>query len=182
MDASSLFWFCALLGSGLFVLQLLFSLLGGLGSDDLDEGGLDLEAGKIKWLSKQALTGFLLFFGWVGLTCKKEGHFSDALSYAIAIASGLVCMLATAWLFKMAKKLHSPGTVFRLEEAVGKEAIVYQRIPREGAGKISLSLHGMSYEIDAISGTAEQIESFTKVQIIRKSDDTTAVVIPASGG
>lgn len=182
MEQDSLFWFCALLGTGLFIVQFLLTLLGGAFADDLDDAGLHLDAGKIKWLSKQTLTGFLLLFGWVGLTCKKEGHFSETLSCSLALAAGFFSMLVTGWLFKMAKKLHSPGAVFRLDAAIGKEATVYQRIPSTGTGKISVSLEGMSYEIDAISASCEQIESFTKVQIIKKADETTAVVVPWQGG
>ena len=79
-------------------------------------------------------------------------------------------------LFRFAEKLKSPGTVFRIEEAVGKEAVVYHRIPQMGSGKITLSLHNFSYEIDAVSEHSKEIPSFARVQVVKKLDDKTVLV------
>ena len=78
--------------------------------------------------------------------------------------------------FFIAKKLRSPGTVFRIEDAIGKEAMIYQRIPKGGSGKISVSLHHFTYELDAISFEQEDLPSFTFVQIIEKFDEKTVIV------
>lgn len=168
------YWFCALSGSLLFVGQFCLSFLGA--QDDLDEGGGD--PGKVKWLSKQALTGFLMMFGWVGLTCKKELHLSHFWTVLFGVLAGVLALLATALIFRLAKKLCSPGVVFDLENAIGKEAVVYQRIPKGGIGKISLCLHDLTYEVDAVSHEGEEVDSFTQVQIIKKSDEKTAVIVP----
>lgn len=168
-----LYWFSALSGSLLFVVQLFFNFLGG---DSYDE--VDSDSGHFKWLSKQALTGFLMMFGWAGLTCKKEFGFSSEVTILIAFAAGGLAIFSTALIFKAVKKLRSSGSVFKIEDAIGRQAIVYQRIPKEGIGKISLSLHDLTYEVDAISHEQEEVPSFTKVQVIKKSDEKTLVVIP----
>jgi hypothetical protein len=173
LSKDTFFWFCALAGSGLFILQFLFSIFG-VGDDHHDA----FDAVHFKWLTKQTLTGFLMFFGWVGLTCKREFELSAIASACWAVGGGLAAIFATALIFKMARKLHSPGTVFKIEETMGKEAVVYQRIPSQGAGKISISLHHHTYELDAISMTQEEIASFTPVQIVKNMDDRTVVVIP----
>lgn len=170
------FWFCALSGTALFIIQLLLTLLGAMDHDDLDEGG-DLDAGKVKWLSKQALTGFLMMFGWAALASKHEFGFSGAVTITIGFTAGLLTVFITGSIFKMARKLRSTGTVFKLDDAVGKEAIVYQRIPKDGVGKISVSLHNFTHEIDAVSMNQE-LESFISVEIIKKLDDKTVVVVP----
>lgn len=159
---SPFFWFCALLGSGLFLLQFLLSFFGGL-DEDSDADGL-----KIKWLSKQGITGFLMMFGWSALTCQNQFHLPLTLTLPIAIASGAVTVFVTGLIFKMARKLHSPGTIFNLDDAIGKEATVYQRIPKNGIGKISLSLNQMTHEIDAVTENGEEIPSFAPVRILKK--------------
>jgi len=174
LEKDSLFWICALAGSALFVIQFLLNLFGG---DMHDDDSADFDSGHFKWLSKQAITGFLMMFGWIGLTCKKEFDCSLALSIIIALAGGLLSFFITGLLFRAAKRLRSPGAVFCIEDAIGKKATVYQRIPVNGTGKISISLHNLTYEIDAISNCGE-IPSFTQVQIIKKTDDNTVIVVP----
>lgn len=174
IEQDPLFWFCALSGSLLFVIQFLLSFLG-VGDDMEDSAG---DSVKLQWLSKQAVTGFLMLFGWVGLTCKKEFHLLMWSSLAIASLAGLFAILVTALLFRAVKKLRTPGTVFRIEDAIGKEALIYQRIPKGGVGKISLTLNDLLYEIDALSHQDEELSSFTKVQVLNISDEKTVIVIP----
>lgn len=178
LGKDTLFWFSALSGSVLFVIQFILSLFGGDAYDSVQDGGGEMDASQVKWLSKQALTGFLMMFGWVGLTCKKEFDFSVMATFMTALLGGTVAIFITGFIFGSAKKLRSTGTVFNLEDAIGKEATIYQRIPKEGVGKITLSLNNLTYEIDAISNVSEELPSFTQVQIITKTDDKTVVVIP----
>jgi hypothetical protein len=170
LSQDTFYWFCALAGSGMFVIQFLLTLFG-MG-DDQDH----FDVQNFKWLTKQTVTGFLMFFGWVGLTCKKEFVMTSTFSAVCAVAGGLIAVVATALIFKMAKKLRSPGAVFRLEEAIGKEAFVYQRIPKNGLGKISISLNNLTHEIDAMAH--EEISSFTQVQIVKTMDDKIVIVVP----
>jgi hypothetical protein len=168
-NTNSFFWICALAGSGLFIIQFFFSLLG-FGDDDSS-----MDDGKIQWLSKQAVTGFLMMFGWTALTCKQEFDLSHSVSIAIGSAIGLATVFISGYIFKSAKKLHSSGTAFKIDDIVGKEATVYQRIPKGGIGKISISLHNLTHEIDAVA--EQDLESFIPVQIIKKRDDNTVVVV-----
>lgn len=174
----SIFWFCALSGTGLFVIQFILNLFGGDTHDNIDDVDGGIDSGKFKWLSKQALTGFLMMFGWVGLTCRKEFNYSPMATFITAIAGGTLSIFVTGYIFRLANKLRSSGTVFRVEDAIGKEATVYQRIPKDGVGKISLSLHNLTYEIDAISHHLVELPSFTQVQILEKADEKTVVVVP----
>jgi len=171
-EKETIFWFCALSGSGLFIIQFLLNMMG------MDSEGEEHSIQDFKWLSKQAITGFLMMFGWSGLAARKEFALSLPISILIATVIGLITMLITAWIFHLARKLKSTGTVFKLEEAIGKEATIYQRIPKGGSGKISLSMQDMTREIDAISLNGEEIDSFSQVQIIRKADEQTVVVTP----
>lgn len=171
-----IFWFCALAGTGLLFIQFIANLLGA-GHHDLHDG-LDHDAGDFKWLSKQALSGFIMIFGWVGLTCEREWGLSKIAAVPIALVAGIIAFFITSFIFRMAQKLRSTGNVFKIENTIGKEATIYQRIPKDGVGKISLSLDGIMYEVDAVSGLEEDLPSFIKVHIIKKADGNTVVVVP----
>ena len=90
-----LFWFCALAGSGMFLIQFVLFFVGADAEDDSSSQNF-------KWLSKQAVTGFLMMFGWVGLACKKELGYSPLYSTAIALVAGAISMAITAAIFNIA--------------------------------------------------------------------------------
>src|SRR2546425_1112799 len=92
----ALFWCCALTGSALFLIQFVLNFLGAVDGGDGDSSG------DFKWLSKQAITGFLMMFGWVGLTCKKEFDFTNVSASGVALIGGAVAMSITGFIFKMA--------------------------------------------------------------------------------
>ena len=112
IKTDSFFWFCALAGSGLFVLQFIVSLFWGI-FDDLEVESEGLDAGKLSWLSKQGLTGFLMIFGWVGLTCRKEWGFSVLAATLTASAAGLFVIFILGAIFKSAKNSGAGARFFK---------------------------------------------------------------------
>jgi hypothetical protein len=177
VSKDTLFWFAALSGSGMLVIQFALNFLGIMDSESGDHG-TDFDAREVKWLSKQALTGFLMMFGWIGLACKKELGLTTVFSSGFGFLGGMGALVMTGLIFKMAKKLHSPGDRFSLDDAIGKEATVYFQISKKGVGKISLSLYDLTHEVDALSLDGEDIASFTQVKIIKKADERTVFVSP----
>lgn len=173
VDADTIYWFCAIAGSGMFLIQLFLMMSGFSSGEELDVG--DEKA--FKWLSIQAITGFLMMFGWAAITCQKEFAFSNLSTIAIATASGICTIYITNAIYKVASKLQSSGTIFSIDDAIGKEATVYQRIPKGGSGKVSLALHEITCEICAVAFDEEEVGAFTRVQIIKKKDDQTVVVV-----
>ncbi|MBA3815483.1 MAG: hypothetical protein H0X29_02995 [Parachlamydiaceae bacterium] len=173
LDNESFYWFCALTGSGFFIIQFILTFIG-LGDQEIDDGSAD--AGNIKWLSRQALTGFLMMFGWSALTCNKEFGLSTHPSLAISFAMGFSAILISGSIFRLAKKLQSPGSVFNINEIIGKEGLTYQRIPQDGVGKISISMNEMTQEIDAISLNNVEIASFTRIKVINVFDSNTVII------
>lgn len=172
INNDSIFWFCAIVGTAIFIIQLLLSFLGTNDADDIDVE----DSGKFKWLSRQAMAGFLMMFGWTALTCLKEFHLNGFYGLAIAFASGLVTIFTIGSIFRFAKRLHSSGSIFKIDDAIGQEAMVYQRISAKGKGKVSVSINNLTHEIEATAD--KEIESFTKVYIIKKADNDTVVVVP----
>jgi len=178
--SGSLFWFCALAGSGMFLIQFLINIFGMGDHDDFDtsEGHDSADMRKLKWLSMQSITGFLMMFGWTAITCQEQFMLQNKTTMGIAFAAGLFAAFIIRSLLKLAKRLGSTGSIYKIEEAIGQEAYVYQRIPKGGVGKISMTLQHFTHEIDAISNHPEELPSFTRVKIIEKSDDNTVVVKP----
>ena len=165
------FWFCALCGSLLFALQCIMSFLGGL---DLEESDA---SGSFKWLSKQALAGFLMTGGWTGLAALSELQYPKWIAITLACAAGICSIFLIRILFRLARKLHSKGSQFSLLHAVGKEGMSYQEIPKGGIGKVTLTLDGFSHEIDAVT-EGETIPSFTPIEVIQQVDERTVIVVP----
>jgi hypothetical protein len=179
--SGTVFWFCALTGTGMFFIQFIINIFSGTDQDfdisDTTEASSDsADARKFKWFSMQAITGFLMMFGWTAITCQNEFGFKNIPTIGISIASGILAALIIRSIFKYAKKLQSAGNSYRIEDAIGKEAYVYQSIPKDGIGKISISLQDFTHEIDAISHNSEALPSFTRVKILEKKDDNTVVV------
>lgn len=185
-----LFWFCALVGTGMLFFQLLLNIIGVVDIDgfDANDGTVadnshdpnrnSSDVRRFKWLSVQAITGFLMMFGWTSITCQKEFGLQNTTAIGISIVVGVLSAVISGSIFKFTKKLQSSGSVYRIEDAIGKEAFVYHRIPKGGMGKISISLHHFTHEIDAVTYHTEELPSFTPVKIIEKKDDNTVVVTP----
>lgn len=183
INSNFVFWFCALAGSGMFFLQFIINMFGFINPDGIDASHVDdatadsSDAKAFKWLSMHTITGFLMMFGWTGITCQNEFGLQNVATISISTSAGLFAAIVIRTIFKFANKLKSSGSVFKIEEAIGKEAYVYQRIPKGGLGKISMTLQDFTHEIDAVSSYPEELPSFTRVTIIEKKDDHTVVVI-----
>lgn len=182
IKSDSFFWFCALAGSGMFFIQFMINILGGTDQDSFDVGDTtdansnSADFRKFKWFSMQTLTGFLMMFGWTAITCQSEFGLKNLPTIGFSISAGVLAAFIIRSIFKYAKKLQSYGSPYRIEDAIGKEAYVYQSIPKDGIGKISISLHNFTHEIDAISHNSEALPSFTRVKIIEKKNNNTVIV------
>src|ERR1700722_8246555 len=89
IKSGSIFLFCALAGSGMFLIQFITNIFGVVDHDNFDvsEAVSDnvhdtchdsADARKFKWLSIQTITGFLLMFGWTAVTCQNEFGLQNA--------------------------------------------------------------------------------------------------------
>ncbi len=189
ISSGSVFWFCALAGTGMFLIQFALNMSGLVDHDHFDMSDtsfqnhhqIDIDPAdirKFKWLSMQTITGFLMVFGWAAITCQSEFALQTSTTIGVSLAAGILAALVIRFVFRIAKKLMSSGDVFQIEETIGKEAYVYQRIPKGGVGKISMTLQNFTHEINAISRHREELSSFVRVKIIGKIDNNTVVVTP----
>ena len=187
-----MFWSFAVFGTLFFFLKVAAMVFGGLGAEDFDADSDIVDAeivedglhgshdspsdAAFKLLSVHAVTGFCMMFGWTGLTVYKQFGLGAPVSFLAASAAGVTMMYATAWLFKLASHMTSPGAAFSLKDVVGNEATVYMKIPEGGRGKVRLGVDGLTRFVEAVSDDGAAIDSFKVVQITRALDGSTVGV------
>ena len=166
------FWTIACCASLVFIIQTVMTFVG-LGTDtDVDAGPMDgsvdsMEDGALSGVfSLRNLVNFLLGYGWAGVLLHDSIE-KGWLLQLIAIAVGLVFVLAFVFMFRQVMKLSHDGS-FKMQEAVGLKADVYLRIPaaRSGRGKVQVSVKGSVHEIDAMTDNETEIATGGQVQIV----------------
>ena len=176
------FWTIACCASLVFIIQTIMTFIG-LGTDaDVDAGPMDgsvdsMEDGALSGVfSFRNLINFLLGYGWAGVLL-----FDDIekrwLLQLLAIAVGLLFVLAFVFMFRQVMKLSHDGS-FKMSEAVGLKADVYLRIPaaRSGRGKVQVSVKGSIHEIDAVTDNDAEIPTGGQVEIVEALGDDLLLV------
>ena len=140
-------WFSvpAFLGTAIFAIRLVLMLVGGDGGQDalevdgdvdfdIGDGGEHLDPGhSFELLSVQAVSAFLMGFGWAGL----GGYNGAGWGVTACIGSGLVGGVGMTWILAMMLRwmysLESSGNV-AIQMALGVEGEVYANLPARGEG------------------------------------------------
>ena len=132
----------------------------------------------LKLLSVNSIAAFFSMFGWAGLSAHVQFGMNMFVSSLIAFLVGTAAMVGVAYLAVMMRKLTSSGAAFQLQDAVGKEAEVYERIPAAGRGKVHITIHGMLRELEAESASGTAIDSFQIVKVTGLKGQTHVLVEP----
>lgn len=176
---SSVFFYCAVIGGAVLVLQLVLMMVGvddgGFG-DVADVGGVDdvfdgldgdgTEASGFwffEMLSLRTLAAAATFFGLVGKAALSSGQ-TGGVSLTLALVAGYGAMYAVYWAFKQVLKLETSGNT-DIRNSVGSVGQVYVPIDPGAAGKIQLPLQGRTVELQARSDAAERLETGAKVRV-----------------
>ena len=176
------FWVIALCASLVFLIQTIMTFVG-LGTDaDVDAGPMDgsvdsVEDGSLSGVfSFRNLINFLLGYGWAGVLLF-DSFEKRLVLQLVAIAVGLVFVLAFVFMFRQVMKLSHDGS-FKMQEAVGLKADVYLRIPaaRSGRGKVQVSVKGSVHEVDAMTDRTEEIPTGGQVKIVKVLGDDLLLV------
>ena len=166
------FWIIACCASLVFIIQTVMTFIG-LGTDaDVDAGPMDgtadsFEDGTLSGVfSFRNLINFLLGYGWAGVLLY-DSFDKGWLLQVVAIAVGLLFVLAFVFMFRQVMKLSHDGS-FKMQECVGLKADVYLRIPaaRSGRGKVQVSVKGSVHEIDAMTDSDTEIATGGQVEIV----------------
>lgn len=194
---TSVYWFCAILGSTLVLLQFCATLFG-LGGGDLDGDGvpdaldLDVEAEAdgggadsdgdasgvpfLKALSIRTATAGAAFFGLGGLTGEAVG-LGKVATAGLAVVAGIAAIYGVYFLFRTLSRFGEDGSI-RESTAVGATGTVYLRIPakRSGRGKVVVSQQGRSMEYAAETDDENELATGTPIVVVKLIAPSTALV------
>ena len=191
---TNVYWFCAILGSTLVLLQFCATLFG-LGGGDLDadgvpdsldldvetDGGADSDGDAsgvpfLKALSIRTATAGVAFFGLGGLA-------GDAANLGSVATAGLAALLGVAaiygvyFLLRTLSRFGEDGSI-REATAVGATGTVYLRIPakRAGRGKVIVAQQGRSMEYAAETDDENELATGTPIVVVKLIAASTALV------
>lgn len=178
--ADGAIWFSipALMGTGVFLVQLLMGEFGGdfdLDADiDMDTSG----AGDFHALSIQTISAFCLGSGWMGLGAYRALELSMLGSVAIAIASGIAIAWFMAWLTRQVLKVQRSGNI-SISSAAGLNGDVAVTVPpaNTGRGAVSVVIDGNRREYDAVQAGDEPIPPRTSVKIVSADNQNNTLLV-----
>lgn len=164
-------WVIAILFSGFFLFQTIFSMFSG-GDVEAHEaiGNSDGAIGDDDGIGHQFFTiknmvAFFTMFAWVGIAAYNSG-LSKGISVLLALGAGLTMVFLMVILLKNVGKLKYSGTM-QIKNALGQVGNVYLFIPaqRRGKGKVHVRVQGSLHELDAITDDAVDIATGSIVKV-----------------
>lgn len=193
---TNVYWFCAILGSTLVLLQFCATLFG-FGGGDLDADGvpdsldLDVEADGdgaadsdgdasgvpfLKALSIRTATAGAAFFGLGGLA-GEAANLGKVATAALAVVLGVAAIYGVYFLLRTLSRFGEDGSI-REATAVGATGTVYLRIPakRSGQGKVTVSQQGRSMEYAAETDDENELTTGTPIVVVKLIASSTALV------
>ena len=174
-----IYWITALISSGIFIVLLILTLIGG----DADDMGGDVDAEVdgdagigFQFLSLKNLMGFFTIFGWSGIACIENGV-SISLTVIVSIFCGLIMMTAMAALFYYLAKLQSSGTL-KLKNALHQIGEIYLTVGagRSSIGKVSINVQGTLRELEALTDEKSDLVQGNVVKVKEVTDNGILIV------
>lgn len=127
-------------------------------------------------ISFRTLVAAIAFFGVSGRAALSAGY-APSMSFILAVIVGVAAMYGMYWLMRLIAGLNSSGNE-RIDNAVGRQATVYVRIPamRSGAGKVQLSMQNRIVEYQAFTDETEPLQSGESVEVVDVAGGDTVYV------
>lgn len=167
-----IFLVSALAGGLFFLLRLGMSVLGGdahssdagAGAGDGGHHPGDTDS-SFHVLTIQGVTAFFLFGGLIGLAATRQFGIGEFLATGAAVLVGALAMFANAWFVKLLLGLQMVGTL-KVENAVGKEGVVYLTIHPDSGGQVQLELQGSLHTFEAVCESGKEIATGERVWVV----------------
>ena len=180
-QAEFTFWMIAIPSTIFFSLQMIMTFAaGGLDADvdidtdvdvDVDTDGDSSGGSPFQMFTFRNLIAFLTVFSWSGITCL-DNNMTLTSTLVISTLAGLAMVLVLSSLFFFTAKLAQDNSADS-SNAIGRDAIVYLRIPAMGSGKINVQFGGATRE--AIATSKVECPTGSRVKVIGKEADTLVV-------
>ena len=165
MNWVELLTWISIASGGLLVLLLLVSIIFG-GDADMDaDVDVDVDASVDSGglgLLKGGLT-FIAVSSWIVRTVLASG-ISLWQALLLGVFSGILAVLFLSWIFRLLLK-NQQYSNWSPDEAVGKTAKVYLKIPSSGNGLIRVNINGIFRELKAVTNDKEEIPTGEEVFI-----------------
>lgn len=179
MLLDQLFFFSALGGGTLFVIQLALLFLGGGVDVDTDLGGdVGHHSGadaSFKVLSLQGITTFVMMFGLVGMAMRNEEHAGTAAALLVALGAASASTWFIGRIFVFFTRLQSTGTL-NMKTALGATGQVYLTIGPDKPGKVTITVGKRAVHLEGISESNQTLTTGTPIKVVRVISDTTVSV------
>jgi membrane protein implicated in regulation of membrane protease activity len=166
-ESRNFYFYLALAGSVMFVVQLLLMLFGG--AADADADAADFEAADIdladssgislvSFFSLRSMLAFVTFFGWAGFFWGGSGW----LGFAVSFGCGLLMMVLTTLLVWFFFKMQQSGNIAE-EDFIGRDGKVYVSIPADGAGSVTVKFENCTRTVRAVADSPIAAGTIVKV-------------------
>lgn len=184
-------WVITLAASLIFIIQSIMTFIGA----DAGDGGIDgnFDGGDLttdvdsssefsdmgsgmNLLTFRNFVNFFLGFGWTAVLLRDKIA-STGLLMVVAVAVGIVLVIAVMYLFKWLSGMQQSGTINVYKQAVGCTGKVYLAIPasRSGSGKVQITIGGAVREYDALTD-GETLATGANIKVLEALDDHTLLV------
>ncbi len=123
---ANVYFFAALVSTGIFLLQFILSIFFGSMDTDIDvnaDGNADIDMSSV--LSFKGLIHFCMGFGWFMYLCQPP---YIVLHYLGAVISGSFFVFVLAWIYKLCYKLKQENKPEQGEELIGRKCEIYTLI------------------------------------------------------
>jgi len=163
------FWFMAIIGSAVFVVIFLLTLIGGGGDVDMDADVSDFSTDDggvgFQFFTFKNLIAFFTVCGWTGIIVL-DSNMSETMAVVIGTMAGIIMMVLTSLLFFWMSKLTQSVTL-KIRNAIGVVGEVYLPIGanRSNIGKVQIKVQGSLRELEAVTDSEEELKTSTIVKV-----------------
>jgi len=169
-DASGLelvFLMSAIIGSTLFFIWFLLTMIGGVAGDVL-EGVFEIDIGDsdlaFKALTFQGIMAFFMMFGLVGYALMNSGQ-EETLAAIGGIVAGGISLYLVGKMFEGFRQLEMHGNV-DIKNAIGATGSVYSRIPADGVGQVQVTFQGKLQTRAAVSADGNPYPTGDLIEVV----------------
>ncbi len=173
-----IYWIVAISSTTIFVILFILSFFGADADADIDgdvDGDIGSDIGGFI-INFKSIMSFAMMFGWAGVI-SMTFNLNSMLTLIVAVVTGLVSLIAVAFLLFFLSKLSYSGNM-KKENAIGKTGTVVLRIPpkRQGVGQIQIQIQGGLRTLEAMTEEEELLKSGTNVLVIDIQDNVLIVM------